>query len=94
MATRSIVGGVSAPPVALDAALAVILAQPPAALVRITARLIERLDAIEGDADDEPEEDCCPAGDDDLHGEAMPGCWRDHLPGDPDDAEEDRGRQR
>ena len=33
-------------------------------LARLTERLIERLDEIDGDPDLEPEEDCCEAGDD------------------------------
>lgn len=52
--------------------------------------LIQRLDALDGDADLEPDdEDCCPAGDDDL-GAHPYGVWHSaHGPGTPEDGEED-----
>lgn len=96
MATRAIEGRVSA----LPAALAVILSQPRPVIDALAARLIELLDQIDGDPDREDgDEDCCPSGDDDMHGDTMHGCWTDTGPGDPDDAEdgadaeEDRGNE-
>ena len=52
--------------------------------------LIERLDALDGDPDLEPDdEDCCPAGDDDL-GAHPYGVWHSaHGPGTPEDAEDE-----
>ena len=51
----------------IAAALAVLAALPAPILADLTARLIDRLDALDGDADAEPDadNDCCPAGDDD-----------------------------
>jgi len=74
----------------VGAALDVLLALPPAVLADLAERLIDRLDALDGDPDLEPDDhDACPAGDDD------PALSRPRLgvrgmalgPGDYDDAE-------
>ena len=47
-------------------ALAVLHALPPAALANLAERIINHLDALDGDDDREDSDwDCCPAGDDD-----------------------------
>lgn len=48
----------------LDVLLASVPSLPRAILARLTARMIDRMDALDGDPDLEPEEDCCAAGDD------------------------------
>jgi hypothetical protein len=57
----------------LSAVLATIPSLPRPVLARLTARMIERLDEMDGDADEEPEEDCCEAGDDDVRAGSSPG---------------------
>ena len=56
---------------AIDRALAVLQALPPAALAALAERLIDRLDALEPDPDAEPDDD----GEADQDGEAAP--WND-----------------
>ncbi|MES3084953.1 hypothetical protein O6X71_19385 [Sphingomonas faeni] len=48
--------------------LASVPSLPRALLSRLTARMINRMDELDGDPDLEPDEDCCAAGDDDLAG--------------------------
>jgi len=59
-------------------------------LEALIERLIDALDAIDGDADFDPtaDDDCCTAGDDDL-GVPSYGIQQDNHPGDPEDGEED-----
>ncbi len=73
-------------------ALAVLLALPMPALEALAERLIDRLDALDGNPDAEPDsDDCCDAEDDD------PASSRPHrgvsgvrfAPGDPADGEAD-----
>ncbi len=59
-------------PVPLDLLLAAVPSLPRAILARLTARMIERLDEIDGYPDDEPEEDRCDAGDDEPIGGVSP----------------------
>lgn len=55
--------------VPLDVLLASVPSLPRALLSRLTARMIERLDELDGDTDLEPDDtDCCAAGDDDPGG--------------------------
>lgn len=74
----------------LDVLLASVPSLPRAILARLTARMIERLDELDGDTDLEPETDCCSAGDDRIYGGLSPGrlveCGAPH-PGSDDDAE-------
>jgi hypothetical protein len=49
----------------LDVLLASVPSLPRALLSRLTARMIERMDELDGDPDVEPDDDCCAAGDDD-----------------------------
>lgn len=70
-----------------------------AAAMRITARVIERLDELDGDANAEPERDCCAAGNDDVRGGSSPGLAQydqrtagDALEEDEDDFHELRRR--
>jgi hypothetical protein len=61
-----------------------------AILARLTARMIERLDEMDGDPDDEPEEDCCDAGDDVVRSGVSPAyrwCQDVQRAGSDDDAE-------
>jgi hypothetical protein len=48
----------------LDVLLASVPSLPRAILSRLTARMIDRMDELDGDTDLEPDEDCCAAGDD------------------------------
>ncbi|HEX8382877.1 MAG TPA: hypothetical protein VF592_05815 [Sphingomonas sp.] len=74
----------------LDVLLSAVPALPREALARLTARLIERLDELDPDPDAEPEEDCCPAGDDDIRDGPMPGRTWDQIASDEhEDAEAD-----
>jgi hypothetical protein len=52
----------------LDVLLASVPSLPRAILSRLTARMIDRMDELDGDTDLEPDEDRCSAGDDDLVG--------------------------
>lgn len=52
----------------LDVLLASVPSLPRAILARLTARMIDRMDALDGDTDLAPDEDCCAAGDDDPGG--------------------------
>ncbi len=52
----------------LDMLLASVPSLPRALLSRLTARMINRMDELDGDPNLEPDEDCCAAGDDDLAG--------------------------
>jgi hypothetical protein len=80
--------------------LATIQTLPRPVLACLTARLIEQLDAIDGDPDeeatgedDEAEEDCCSTGDDDVRAGASPG-WLGRGPAErfvTDDEDEDDG---
>ena len=73
-------------PVPLAAVLATIQTLPRPVLARLTVSLIEQLDAIDGDADAEPDdEDACVAGDDPIASNAALGHEGDRI-GD-DDAE-------
>ncbi len=58
----------------VGAALDVLLALPPAALAELAERLIERLDALDGEADAEPDQDG-EADEDDEAGTADDGSW-------------------
>lgn len=49
----------------LDVLLASVPSLPRAILSRLTARMIDRMDEMNGDTDLEPDEDCCAAGEDD-----------------------------
>ncbi len=60
-------------PVPLDLLLAAVPSLPRAILARLTARMIERLDEMDGDPDYEHEEDRCEAGDDEMIGGVAPG---------------------
>lgn len=91
MATRHNQGGASAPSVPLDTLLSAIPGLPRAVLDRLTAQLIDRLDEMDGDADDE---------DSDLGAQLMVAEGTDYDPaedevefdglaGDPTDAEDD-----
>lgn len=74
----------------LDLLLASVPSLPRAILARLTARMIERLDELDGDADLEPEADCCAAGDDMICGGLSPGRLQEYgtpHPGSDDDAE-------
>ena len=55
-----------APP--LDVLLASVPSLPRAILARLTTRMIERMDELDGDPELEGDEDCCAAGDDDPAG--------------------------
>jgi hypothetical protein len=87
-------------PVPFAALLATIQTLPRPVLARLAARLIEQLDAIDGDPDaevtsedDEAEEDCCSTGDDDVRAGASPG-WLGRGPAErfvTDDEDEDDG---
>ena len=69
----------------LDVLLSMIPSLPRAALDRLTERMIDRMDEIDGDADIEPNGD-------DLDGAEIEDefySWRDSDPGDPADAEDD-----
>jgi hypothetical protein len=74
----------------LDLLLASVPSLPRAILARLTARMIERLDELDGDTDLESEVDCCAAGDDMICGGLSPGRLQEygapHL-GSDDDAE-------
>jgi len=61
------------PPRRIGAALDVLLALPPAVLAALAERLIDRLDALDPDADSEPDDD----GEADQDGEAAP--WDDDV---------------
>lgn len=75
----------------LDVLLSAIPSLPRKVLARLTARLIDRLDELDPDPDAEPEEDCCPAGDDDVRDGPMPGrTWREINPDEHEDAEDNR----
>lgn len=52
----------------LDVLLASVPSLPRALLSRLTARMIDRMDELDGDPDLERDEDCCAAGDDDPGG--------------------------
>lgn len=74
----------------LDVLLASVPTLPRAILARLTARMIERLDELDGDTDLEPETDCCAAGDDMTCGGLSPGRLQEYgapHPGSDDDAE-------
>lgn len=76
----------------LDVLLGMIPSLPRAALDRLTQRMIDRLDEIDGDPDLEDDgEDCCPAGDDDVRSGLSPSHQRLRFPvgwiGDEVDAE-------
>jgi hypothetical protein len=74
----------------LDVLLASVPSLPRPILARLTARMIDRLDELDGDADDEPEEDRCDAGDDEIAAGVAPAfrSWpMRSRPGDDDDAE-------
>lgn len=69
MATRfAEQGGASALP-DLPAILAALPSLPRPVLARITARLIDRLDELDGDTDLEPEEDCDEKSEDEFRPE-------------------------
>lgn len=55
-------------PAPLDVLLASVPSPPRALLSRLTARMIDRMDELDGDADMETDEDCCAAGEDDPAG--------------------------
>jgi hypothetical protein len=55
----------------LDVLLASVPSLPRALLSRLTARMIDRMDEMDGDIDLEPDEDCCAAGDDDPAGASI-----------------------
>lgn len=57
----------------LDALLAAIPNLPRPILARLTVRMIELMDELDGDADNEPEEDRCEAGDDEARSGVSPG---------------------
>lgn len=58
-------GGASASPaLPLDVLLSSIASLPRPILSRLTARMIDRMDELDGDPDLEPEQDQCEAGDD------------------------------
>jgi hypothetical protein len=71
MATRFIEGGASAPSVPLDLLLSAIPSLPRPILSRLTARLIEQMDALDGDPD--LEEDDWPGGNVEDEGEPEDG---------------------
>jgi hypothetical protein len=52
----------------LDVLLASVPSLPRAILARLTARMIERLDELDGDTDLEPETECGAAGNDMIGG--------------------------
>jgi hypothetical protein len=86
MATlHSIRGGATALP--LPAMLATIPSLPRPMLARLVARMIDRLDEIDGDTDTEANGDELDGSmaEDDFHGQNAN--WMGH-PGDPDDAED------
>lgn len=58
----------------VGAALDMLLTLPPAALAELVERLIERLDALDGEADAEPDQDG-EADQDDEAGTADDGSW-------------------
>jgi len=73
----------------LDVLLASVPSLPRAILARLTARMIERLDELDGDTDLEPEMDCCAAGDDMTCSGQSPGRLQEYgapHPGSNDDA--------
>ncbi len=73
----------------LDVLLASVPSLPRALLSRLTARMIERLDELDGDRDDEPDEERCDAGNDEVTSGNAPG-FRSYprpLTGSEDDAE-------
>ena len=82
------------PASALDAALATILALPRPALVRLTTRLIDRMDELDPDCDLEPEQDRCDAGEDHIiagpvsYQERGHPAWVRSMIGSDDDAEQ------
>jgi hypothetical protein len=85
MASRHMQGGASAPSVPLDVLLATQPSLPRPILSRLTARMIERLDEIDGD----PDEEATPAEDDFTDHRKFadgPGC----IVSDPDAAVDDR----
>lgn len=83
---HSIRGGATALP--LPAVLATIPSLPRPVLARLVARMIDRMDELDGDPDLEvSEDDCCAVGDDDPAGINWAVNRRDGYPGDPDDAE-------
>ena len=74
----------------LDALLAAIPSLPRPILARLTSRMIERMDELDGDSDNEPEEDRCEAGDDEMRSGVSPGyrwCAVTTRCGSDDDAE-------
>lgn len=67
MASRATLGAASAPTLPLDVLLSAIPSLPRPLLSRLTARLIEHLDQVDGDPDlEDGDEDRCAARDDDL----------------------------
>jgi len=74
----------------LDVLLASVPSLPRAILARLTARMIDRLDEMDGDTDLEPDTDCCAAGDDMVCGGLSPRRLQEYgapPPGSDDDAE-------
>ena len=77
-------------PTELEAAIALILAAPRAALDRLVSLAIEQMDAMDGDPDlEDSDEDSGDAEDERLSARAL--AWADSLPGcpiaDPSEAE-------
>jgi hypothetical protein len=77
MASRAQTGGASASPIPLDVLLASLPSLPRPLLSRLTSRMIERMDEMDGDPDLGPTEEPCFAS-----------LWKDSQPGDEEDAEE------
>ena len=78
----------------MEAALALIPNLPRSLLCRLTERLIEHLDEMDGDVDLEPEEDRCDAGDDGIFSGAVVRHYYEQRNGTRDEAGDDVDAER